>query len=135
MGHLDAAEAATGDPLRQVLAFVDAYYHKAEALTEPYPGCLFASYCYEAGLFDEATLRIIDDTYLQWRSRLGARLERVAEQHPPRIPVSTESLADMLTVIFEGAFIVSKTLKAPGAVAAQIRHYRNYLLLLFGEVD
>ena len=135
VGHLEAAEAASDDPLQQVLAFVDAYYDKAVGLTEPYPGCLFASYCYEAGLFDQATLQIIDDTYLQWRRRLGARLDRIVERRPPRIHVSTESLADMLTVIFEGAFIVSKTLKEPGAVAMQIQHYRNYLLLLFAEHD
>ena len=133
--NLRVAEAATDDPLEQMLAFVDAFRDKAEALTEPYPGCLFASYCYEAGLFDEATLRIIDDTYLRWRNLLGVRLDRIAEQRPPRIPVPTESLADMLTVIFEGAFIVSKTLKEPGAIAAQVRHYRNYLVLLFGASD
>lgn len=131
--NLGAAEAATDDPLEQVLAFVDAFHEQAEALTEPYPGCLFASCCYEAGLFDDATLRIIDETFLEWRVRLGAKLDRVVQQYPPRVSVSTGSLADMLTVIFEGAFILSKTLKEPAALAAQIHHYRNYLVLLFGE--
>lgn len=49
--------------------------------------------------------------------------------------MSSDSLADMMTVIFEGAFIVSKTLKEPGTVAAQLGHYRDYLVLLFGEAD
>lgn len=139
LGHLDgkmaAAEARHADPRAQLLAFVDAFRAEAEQLTEPYPGCLFASYCAEAGVFDADTLEVIEHTYLHWRERLGAKLEEVARRYPPRHAVATGSLADMMTVIFEGAFIVSKTLKEPGAVAAQLGHYRNYLVLLFGEAD
>jgi TetR/AcrR family transcriptional repressor of nem operon len=137
LGHFEdnmaAAESASDDPLAQLLAFVEAFHASAEELAEPYPGCLFASYCYEADLFDDETLRVIDDTYLYWRRRLGAKLDEVVQRHPPAIAVSTASLADMITVIFEGAFIMSKTLKEPGTVAAQLRHYRNYIALLFSS--
>lgn len=131
--HLAAAEAQSEDPREQLLAFVDRFRAQADELTDPYPGCLFASYCAEAGLFDTETLAIIDRTYLYWRERLGAKLRQVAERHPPAIAVSIDSLADMMTAIFEGAFILSKTLQDPGPVAAQLGHYRNYLELLFGE--
>jgi hypothetical protein len=39
----------------------------------------------------------------------------------------------MITVIFEGAFILSKTLGSPAVVARQLRHFRNYLELLYGD--
>ncbi|MBB3230227.1 hypothetical protein FHR97_001061 [Halomonas stenophila] len=66
-----------------------------------------------------------------WRSRLGEQLRRVAERYPPRLEVDLESLADAITVVFEGAFIVSRTYREPAVVAQQLRHYRNYLDLLF----
>ena len=37
----------------------------------------------------------------------------------------------MISVVFEGAFILSRTLRKPQAVARQLAHYRNYLELLF----
>lgn len=129
--NLARAEAGHEDPLEQLLAFIDAFRSSAEELVEPYPGCLFASYCYEADLFDAETLQVIDDTYLHWRRRLGRKLEEVAQRHPPVLEVSLSTVADMMTVIFEGAFVMSKTLKEPGTVAAQLTQYRNYLVLLF----
>lgn len=136
IGHLEekmaAAEAGSDDSREQLLAFVDAFIAEARTLTEPYPGCLFASYCAEAGLFDTDTLEVIEATYLHWRQRLGRKLDEVAVRYPPTVKVSTHSLADLLTVTFEGAFIVSKTLREPAAVADQLGHYRNYLVLLFG---
>ena len=129
--NLALAEAQSDDPLNQVLAFVKLFEDAAKQLTEPYPGCLFGSYCYEAGLFVERTMRIIQETMLTWRRRFGAPIAEVIERHPPRRAVDADSLADMMTVIFEGAFIVSKTLREPKVVAAQAAHFRTYLELLF----
>jgi TetR/AcrR family transcriptional repressor of nem operon len=64
---------------------------------------------------------------------LGAKLREVAERYPPRMDVDFDSLADALTVVFEGAFIVSKTYREASVVAEQLRHYRNYLELLFSS--
>ena len=41
------------------------------------------------------------------------------------------SLADQITVVFEGAYIVSKVMAEPEVVAAQLTHQRTYLELLF----
>lgn len=129
--NLGRAEGLSRDPLQQMLIFVGLFAEFADALTEPYPGCLFASYCYEAGLFDEHTLAVAEGAMLSWRERLGAKFKEVMERYPPRLEVDADSLADMMTGILEGAFILSKTLKEPQVVAAQVRHYRNYLELLF----
>ena len=135
LGHLEEnmqrAENLSRDPLQQLLIFVGLFIEDAERLTEPYPGCLFASFVYEGGLFDEATLGVIVETYAAWEKRIGDKLRQIAEFHPPREEVDLDSLAEMITVIFEGAFIVSKTRRAPEVVAAQLVHYRSYLELLF----
>lgn len=129
--HMSEAERRSDDPLEQVLAFVALFEEQMEELTVPYPGCLFASYCYQNQMFDEETAGIVEEGLLRWRRRLGSKLRDAVEMHRPRHEVDTEALADMLTAIFEGSFILSKTLSEPGAVARQLRQYRSYLRLLF----
>lgn len=133
--NLARAEKLSRDPLQQVLLFVGLFREEAETLAEPYPGCLFASYLNEAGLFDARTLTVISDTMRTWRERLGGKLREAAAAHPPRRDVDPDSLADMITVTFEGAFIVSKTMKEAPVVARQLEHYRNYLELLFATEE
>ncbi len=126
------AEKLSRDPLQQVLIFIGLYEEMMEGLTEPYPGCLFASYLYEANLFDGDTMGVIEDTYKYWRRELGEMLDAAAAAHPPRLPVDTADLADMFTSTIEGAFIMSKTLKEPKLVAAQLGLYKNFVELVFG---
>ena len=135
LGHLDQkmqrAEELSTDPLQQLLVFIGLFREEAAALTQPYPGCLMGSYCYEAGLFDQAVLDIIRDTMMTWRQRILEKLREVAERHPPTREVDLESLADQITVVFEGAYILSKVVDDPQVVAAQLTHHRTYLELLF----
>lgn len=128
---MERAEAAHDDPLEQVLHFLGLFEDMMGQLTEPYPGCLFASYVMEKGLFDEETLAIARRALQRWRQALGEKFRKIARSHPPREPVDPESLADGLNVIFEGAFILSNTYRQPEVVAEQLRHYRRYVELLF----
>ncbi len=130
--YMERAERLASDPLQQMLVFIGLYREEMAALAEPYPGCLYAAYVQEAGLFESETLAVISDTVLVWRRRLRAKFEEIAARHPPRSEVDFDSLADMLTVLFEGSFIVSKILADPRTVAQQLDHYRAYLELLFG---
>ena len=129
---LARAEASISDPLEQLLAFAGWFQEEAEALTQPYPGCLMGSYCYEAGLMDDEIMGVVRSNMLTWRRRLTEKLREVAAAHPPRRDVDLPSLADQINVAFEGAFILSKVLQEPGVVAAQVQHHRTYLELLFG---
>jgi TetR/AcrR family transcriptional repressor of nem operon len=129
--NLKRAEKLSSDPLRQMLIFVGLFLEVAERLEEPYPGCLFASYCYESGLFDEEINGVAAAAMLEWRRAVGEKLRAASERHPLRADVDIDSLADLLTVVFEGAFILSRSLKAPKIFAEQLRHYRTYLQLLF----
>lgn len=128
-----AAEGLSDEPIQQLLDFVDQFIDIADEWTSPYPGCLFASFCYEAGLLEDRTLCLMRDSMLHWRTRIADKLRIGAAGMPPRLPTDLDSLADAITVVFEGAFIVSRTLNDPKTVAQQLRHLRSYLQLLFGR--
>ncbi len=137
LGNLESkmgrAEKLHRDPLQQLLIFVGLFLEDAELLAEPSTGCLMASYVYEAGMFDDHVLAVVHDNVLIWRKRLLAKLEEAAAAHPPRVHVDLESLADMATVVFEGAFVVSKIVADPAVLAAQLEHFRNYIELVFSD--
>jgi TetR/AcrR family transcriptional repressor of nem operon len=131
--HLARAERLHDDPLQQLLVFVGLYLEAVDDLEVPSEGCLMASYVYEAGVFDDDVLVAVEDTVRTWRERLHAKLEEVAGVHPARAEVDLASLADQMTVLFEGSFIVSRTLREAGITAAQLTHWRTYLQLLFED--
>lgn len=125
------AEQLSRDPLQQLLIFVGLVRELAQSMPDPSQGCLFASYCYEAELFDARTLDVAKEDMLAWRHRIAGKLREVLERYPPRFPVSPDSLAEMLTVLFEGGFVVTKLCHHRETIGEQLEHYRNYLELLF----
>ena len=120
------------DPLQQLLILIALYEEDFEALEEPFPGCLFASYIYENKLFDEETIEVLRESTLMWRREMRQMLDKVVAVHPPRLEVDLESLADLFYAITEGSFIMIKTLGDKTLLARHSRHLRNYLELLFG---
>ena len=127
------AETEFDDPLDQVVGFVKRFEALLAGLDEPYPGCLFASYVFEAGLFEDETIQVARDAFARWRDRLAEKLRQAAERHPARLEFDPRSVAEAITVVFEGAFLLSKTYRDPGLVAEQLGHYRRYIELLFGR--
>jgi TetR/AcrR family transcriptional regulator, transcriptional repressor for nem operon len=126
---LDRAEKLRRDPLQQVLL-----EEEAGELTEPFAGCLYASYCYEAQLFTEDTIGVIRSGIESWRKRFADKLQAVIELHPPHLPAMAEKLSGMILAVFEGSFVLSKALAEPQYIAEQLGQYRNYLELLFAPV-
>jgi TetR/AcrR family transcriptional repressor of nem operon len=129
---LDRAERLGRDPLQQVLIFVGLL--QEEELMEPFAGCLYASYCYEAQLFDEHTFGVVRAGVQHWRERFRGKLQAVIDRHRPRLPATAEELSGMILAIFEGSFILSRILAEPRYIAEQLGQYRNYLELLFEPV-
>lgn len=133
--HLEStlvkAEGLSDDPLQQMLIFVKLFEQEIESLEEPFPGCLFASYLQQSELFDHNILDTIRESMLMWRTRVLDKLKKIEQKHTPRKQVDLESLADMLMVIFEGAFVLSQSLNDNKIIAKQLSHYHTYLQLLF----
>jgi TetR/AcrR family transcriptional regulator, transcriptional repressor for nem operon len=130
---LERSERLTRDPVQRLLLFVSLLEEQAAALIEPYPGCLFASFCHEAQLFDEDVHGVIRAGFEHWQAEVSARVRAAMAHRPPRLEVSPDDVAAMLTAVVEGAFILSRSLNDAALLARQLRHYRNYLELLFGD--
>jgi TetR/AcrR family transcriptional repressor of nem operon len=130
---LTRAERLVEDPLRQLELFVGFFVEEAEESAGELPGCLFAAYAYQAGLFEAGTLEVLAEAMLAWRRRLRAKLDEVAQTRRPAPGIDLDALADAVTVIFEGAFVVSRAVGDAAVVASQLRLFRTQLVLSFSE--
>lgn len=131
---LARAKRLSDDPLQQFLILIGLYEELFEGLTEPYPGCLLASYVYELQQFDEETRNIINIEFELSRRELTKLIGQILEKYRPRREVDPRSLADGFMSVFEGAFILSKSLNEPNITVEQLRHYKAYVELLFQRV-
>jgi TetR/AcrR family transcriptional repressor of nem operon len=127
----DRAERLSRDPLQQLLLFVGLQEELADELSGDDPGCLYASFAYGRELVDEVTREAIAEACRRWRERTRAKLDEVVAQYPPRLDVDLDSLADERLALFEGAYVLSRALGEPQLLKGQLRHFRNYLELLF----
>ena len=130
---LEATEKFSADPVQRLLEFVQWFIDFFKELDTPFPGCLFASYTYEQGHFSEEVKKVVASSIISWRKAIVQLITEAEDASKTKLSVGTESLADHFTVIMEGAFIVSKSLKVPSIIAIQLVHYRNYLQLVFGQ--
>jgi len=130
---LARARKLSDDPLQQFLILIGLYEELFEGLTEPYPGCLLASYVYEMQQFDEDTRNIINVEFYLSRRELTQLVEKIMEKYPPCVEVDAVSLADGFMSVFEGAFILSKSLNEADITVKQLRHYKTYVELIFQQ--
>lgn len=129
--NLARAGKLARDPVQQLLVFVGLFEELFELPADEQPGCLYASFCYEAELFDADIANMIREAFNAWRAQLAPLFAAAIKAHPPRVEVKEEELVDLLGVIFEGGFVMSRIYGDARMTAAHLRHYRNYLELLF----
>jgi TetR/AcrR family transcriptional repressor of nem operon len=129
--NLARAGRLSDDPREQFLILIGLYEELFAQLTEPYPGCLLASYVYELQQFSADMRDIINQEFLLSRAELGKLIRRIMKRYPPRAAVDPVSLADGFMAVFEGAFILSKSLGEARITVQQLRHYKTYIELLF----
>jgi len=129
--NMAKAELLARDPLQQLLIFVGLFIESTEKLEEPFPGCLYASYCYQSGAISSQVMSQVKRMMHFWRERLGEKVAAVASQYLPRIPIEHTQVADHVLTTFEGAFILSKVMNEPKLAAEQLVQCRNYIELLF----
>ncbi|MGI9259878.1 MAG: TetR/AcrR family transcriptional regulator [Gammaproteobacteria bacterium] len=131
--NLERAKKLSDDPLQQLLIFVGLYEELFESLTDPYPGCLLASYAYEMQLFDDDIKPIVNKEFYLSRRELTALIERIAEKYPPGVSFDARALADMFMSTFEGAFVLEKSFGTPQITAEQLRLYKTFISTLFTQ--
>jgi AcrR family transcriptional regulator len=125
------ADDLSEDPLHSFLISLKMLAEVFEDLPNGHPGCMVASICYHEQLFDREVQRINAEAVLGWRSRFRERLERVAQQYPPRFDVKLDDLADMLSVVADGGIILSKATGDKSCLPRQLLLYRDFLRLVF----
>jgi TetR/AcrR family transcriptional regulator, transcriptional repressor for nem operon len=128
---MEKAEQLSRDPLQQLLIFIGLFIDKTDQLEEPFPGCLYASYCYQSGAISIDIMSKINEMMHFWRKRLCEKIDEITPVYPPRIPVENFQVADHVLTTFEGAFILSKIMKEPRLASQQLIQCRNYIELLF----
>lgn len=122
------------DPLQQLLIYVGLLMEETEQQMRTSPGCLFASFCYERQLVDEATRKLIAVSLRRYRDTLRLKLEEIARRYPPRTPVDFDALADQVTTLIEGTYVMVRALGDPSLIRGQLDNFRTYLELLFSPV-
>lgn len=127
------AEKLASDPLQQALIFIALHEELFEHGMSGVGGCLFASYTYEAGVFDSETHTLIESAIDYWREVFGGKLAKALERHETRVPdVDPYLLADLGYGVMQGAFILWRTFRDPTFMVTHTRQFRTYLELLFG---
>jgi AcrR family transcriptional regulator len=132
-GLAERARSLTEDPLQQLLIFLKLMAEAMADLPGTHPGCLVASFTYEAQQFDDEVRELNTQGVLSWRRLFMELLESVSEKYPMKIEQPLEELADMLSSVIEGGIIMSKVLHDRHILPNQLLHYRNYIRLVFGD--
>ncbi len=133
-GLFERAHILSEDPLQQMLIFMNLLAEAMENMSGVHPGCLVASYTYASQLFDEELKELVATGTLEWRRIFRDQLAKIEETRAPALEVDLDSLADMLSSVIEGGIIVSRVLDDKYVLVNQLKQYRNYIRLLYGDV-
>lgn len=125
------ADAASNDPLARILHFLVAFERYLNGLGKPFPGCVFASYTYESRQFGPDVHAYIRQRLEAWIGLYQEKLEALVAARPPTAPATARALAEMITTIVEGGFIMALALGDSTWLQRQSAEYRRYLSLLF----
>ena len=132
-GLIERAASLTEDPLQQYLVFLKLLAEAMADLPGTHPGCLVASFTYEARQFDGDVQELNARGVRSWRQIFLGMLERAGGKYPLVIERPLEELADMLTSVIEGGIVLSKVLNDGRILPAQLLQYRSYVRLAFGD--
>ena len=126
------ARELSDDPLQSFLIFLNLYAQMMDDMEALHPGCMVASIAYQERMFDAELKQMNVDYILRMRRRFRDWLDEVTAAHSPVVVVDLEGLADNLTVIIEGAIILSRSLRDRSLMGRQTRLFRNHVKLIFG---
>ena len=79
--------------------------------------------------------QIICDCLVSWPKLFVQKLTCITEAHSMKVETDIMELADTLTSIIEGGIILSKAFNEPERLVNQILQYRNYIRLLYGDIN
>ncbi|MBP1870427.1 AcrR family transcriptional regulator [Ensifer adhaerens] len=125
------ARELVDDPLQAFLLGLKLLSELLSDLPNGHPGCLVAVICSHERAFDRDIQEINRQAALMWRRRFGAMFRDIMQVYRPREPLDVDQLADMVSTVIEGGIILSKALKEPKNLPAQLLVFRTFIRLLF----
>ncbi|MGF6172363.1 TetR/AcrR family transcriptional regulator [Ensifer sp. 4252] len=125
------ARELADDPLQAFLLGLKLLSELLSDLPNGHPGCLVAVICSHERAFDRDIQEINRQAALMWRRRFGAMFRDIMRVYKPREPLDVDELADMVSTVIEGGIILSKALKEPKNLPAQLLIFRTFVRLLF----
>jgi len=123
-GLLHKANEASEDPLETFLAFLEILAMELSGNSDGHPGCMTTACCYQDRLLNNDVKQVAAKILIQWRQTSLVLLRKVAAQHPPRIDVDLQDMADMLPALIDGSIIFSRIVADWSILPRQIRLYR-----------
>ena len=132
---LDALEARAralcDDPLQGFLIFLNLYAEMMDEMPDLHPGCMVAAITYQEQMFDAEVRRMNVDGVLALRKRFADWLGEIVDHQANASLVDVNALADHLTVIVEGAIILSKALDDRRLMGRHMRLFREQVKQAF----
>ena len=128
------ARELVDDPLQAFLLGLKLLSELLSDLPNGHPGCLVAVICSHERAFDRDIQEINRQAALMWRRRFGAMFRDIMQVYRPREPLDVDQLADMVSTVIEGGIILSKALREPKNLPAQLLVFRTFIRLLFQPV-
>lgn len=127
------ADRLSDDPLERVIIFLRLFNEYLDGLGRPAPGCIFASYTYESQHFGDDVKDYIDKSLDVWSALFEEKLAALIAARPPKEDISARMLAEMITTIIEGGFIMANAKRDADWTQRQLNAFQRYLRLLFAR--
>jgi TetR/AcrR family transcriptional repressor of nem operon len=129
---LAEAEAETGDPAAQLVAFVRRFEERADRIIADQQSCLYVSFINDRQLSTDGSTDVIVAAIVAWREAIAAKLAAAAAVRPLPGSLDPSDLADHVFVTFEGAFILARSTGEHRHMRAQLRVLRGLLESVLG---
>lgn len=128
---IDRAAELSDDPLQQMLIIMRLMAERYVEMPGGYAGCILASATYQDRLFDAEVKAANRRAHLAWRDRFRGHFHRIAVAYPPREPVDSGDMADMVNAVIEGGMILARGMGDPQVLVRQVLQARQLVKALY----
>jgi len=119
------------DPLDRVFGYIDFIIEMSRTPVAA-KGCLLGTFIQELSQTQPGIRSVCAACLKEHTDRLKQDLDAAKTKHAPRARWSTQSLAEHLIAVLQGAIVVAKAKQDQKAVEESLLHFREYLKFLFG---
>jgi TetR/AcrR family transcriptional regulator, transcriptional repressor for nem operon len=120
------------DPLERVYGRIDFFIEMGRQSRRA-PGCLLGTFIQELSATHPSIREVCALCFAESAESFKRDLDEAKAKYAPRARWSTQSLAEHLTAVVQGALILAKAKQDPTVMVESLTHYREYLKCVFGR--